>query len=368
MYRKLPFPFYISIATLFLLPLIVFYLIPQLGFFPFSPSLPPPISPSDELFDLVLLRRASKSYSSHLSSNSRSPKIAFLFLTNTHLHFSPLWQSFFLNSKASSSSPPRFNVYVHSSPSLNLTFHPSSVFYGRVIPSKATYRASPTLISATRRLIAHAILHDPANQYFALVSQHCVPLHSFDYVYNSLFKSTSFDLTDDDKVSAKIGVKLRFRSYMEVLDQSKNHWKRYTARGRYAMEPEVPYEKFRVGSQFFIIMRKHAYTVVRDRKLWAKFKVPCYREYDCYPEEHYFPTLLDMEDPKGVTRYTLTRVNWTGTVEGHPYTYSASEVLPQLIHDLRKSNYSASYLFARKFKPDCLQPLMKIADSVIFQD
>ncbi|KAI4385422.1 hypothetical protein MLD38_003449 [Melastoma candidum] len=364
MYRKIPF--YLSLATLFCLPLLIFLflLIPQLGFFPFYPSLPPPISPSDELSDLSLLRLASSSSSSSRLSSSRSPKIAFLFLTNTPLHFYPLWQSFF----DLSSSKSRFNVYVHSSPSLNLTFRPSSVFAGRVIPSKATSRASPTLISAARRLLAHATLHDPANQYFALVSQHCVPLRSFDYVYNSLFTSSSFDLSDDDKVSAKIGVKLRLRSFIEVHDQSKNHWKRYTARGRYAMEPEVPFEKFRVGSQFFIITRKHALAVVRDRKLWSKFRMPCYREDACYPEEHYFPTLLDMEDPKGVTKYTLTKVNWTGTVDGHPYTYSASEVSPKLIHSLRKSNYSASYLFARKFSPECLEPLMKMAGSVIFQD
>nr|POE89458.1 hypothetical protein CFP56_01814 [Quercus suber] len=77
------------------------------------------------------------------------------------------------------------------------------------------------------------------------------------------------------------------------------------------MMPEVPFEKFRVGSQFFVVTRKHALVVIKDRTLWRKFKLPCYREDECFPEEHYFPTLLSMADPNGCTHYTLTKVNWT---------------------------------------------------------
>lgn len=134
------------------------------------------------------------------------------------------------------------------------------------------------------------------------------------------------------------------------------------------MTPEVSFEQFRVGSQFFTLTRRHALLVIKDRKLWKKFKLPCYTDDECYPEEHYFPTLLSMADPDGCTKYTLTRVNWTGSVDGHPYTYRPALVSPELIHRLRESNQSDSYLFARKFTPDCLQPLMRIAKSVIFKD
>jgi hypothetical protein len=54
--------------------------------------------------------------------------------------------------------------------------------------------------------------------------------------------------------------------------------------------------------------------VVRERRLWRKFREPCLR---------YFPTLLDMADPAGC---------------------------------------------ALKFAPDCLGPLMAIADTFIFKD
>lgn len=134
------------------------------------------------------------------------------------------------------------------------------------------------------------------------------------------------------------------------------------------MLPEVPFERFRVGSQFFTLTRKHALVVIKDRKLWRKFKLPCLNLDSCYPEEHYFPTLLSMEDPKGCSHYTLTHVNWTDSADGHPHLYSPEEVTAELVYKLRESNSSYSYLFARKFAPDCLKPLMEIADDVIFRD
>ncbi len=134
------------------------------------------------------------------------------------------------------------------------------------------------------------------------------------------------------------------------------------------MLPEIPFERFRVGSQFFVLSRSHSLTVIKDRRFWRKFRLPCLNVDSCYPEEHYFPTLLSMEDPKGLSQYTLTRVNWTGSVDGHPRTYHPDEVSPQLIHQLRDSNSTFSYLFARKFSPDCLPPLMDMAEKVIFRE
>ncbi|CAI0541617.1 unnamed protein product [Linum tenue] len=361
-------PFVLTFSLLLSLP-ILFLLAPRI--------LPPrlssvPISPSDELEDLSLFRRASAtpttrlpSSFSHLAASKPKLKIAFLFLTNSDLQFAPLWEKFFRPPSAKS----LYNIYVHADPTVNVT-SPGGVFEGKFIEhAKRTYRASPTLISATRRLLATAILDDPANAFFAVISQHCIPLHSFKFVYHSLLKSRSFDFSSGDPdASTQYGIRLQYKSFIEVISDEPRLWKRYVARGRYAMMPEVPFEDFRVGSQFFVLTRRHALMVIKDRRLWKKFRMPCYREDECYPEEHYFPTLLSMQDPKGCTQYTLTKVNWTGTVNGHPYTYKKSEISPELIQGLRESKYSSSYLFARKFAPDCLAPLLKIADKVIFRD
>ncbi|KAF3573674.1 hypothetical protein F2Q69_00061570 [Brassica cretica] len=314
------------------------------------------LSPADELDDLSLFHRAAVSSSSsnrRLISLSETPppppKIAFLFLTNSDLTFLPLWERFFQGHEH------LYNAYIHADPSSRISPLLSSTINAKFIPAKKTARASPSLISAERRLIARAILDDPNNLYFALVSQHCIPLHSFAYIHNHLF-------------SARSSPQSHHQSFVEILSDEPFLPKRYAARGFDAMMPEISYQDFRVGSQFFVMAKRHALMVVRERKLWRKFRLPCVDGGSCYPEEHYFPTLLSLEDPEGCSHFTLTRVNWTGSVGGHPHTYGANEVSPRLIRSLRRSNSSLDYFFARKFSPESLRGLMEIADDVIFRD
>ncbi|XP_062211933.1 glycosyltransferase BC10-like [Phragmites australis] len=353
-------PFVLSVLLLLSIP-VVFLLAPRL----LPPKTLPAISDADESDDLALFRRAILSSStatptpssaaSYFFRRRPAPKVAFLFLTNSDLVFSPLWEKFFRGHHH------LFNLYVHADPYSVLELPPTPSFRGRFVPAKATQRASPTLISAARRLLATALLDDPSNQFFALLSQSCIPLHPFPTLYNAL-------------VSDNAGPHGRHRSFIEIKDNIDNDstllHDRYYARGDDVMLPEVPYDQFRAGSQFFVLIRRHAIMVVRDMRLWKKFKQPCLikRRDSCYPEEHYFPTLLDMQDPEGCTKYTLTRVNWTDSVAGHPHTYRPGEVSASLIRELRKSNGIYSYMFARKFAPECLEPLMEIADSVILHD
>ena len=351
-------PILISFTLFLALPLVLLFS-PQIlptSYFPFTSS------NSD---DFALFRRATAAApatpsaahaTSHLATTTNpKPKIAFLFLTNSNLSFAPLWEKFFAGHHH------LFNIYIHADPTAAVA-DPGGVFRRRFIPSKKTHRASPTLIAAARRLLASALLDDPLNQYFAIISQHCIPLFSFRFVYNYLFRNSVTSL-------ASFAVsEYRYRSFIEILSDEPNLYDRYVARGENIMLPEVPFEEFRVGSQFFVLTRRHAAVVVRDRKLWRKFRLPCMTEEPCYPEEHYFPTLLSMEDQNGCTGFTLTRVNWTGCWDGHPHLYSPPEISPELVRRLRESNSSYSFLFARKFSPDCLAPLMNIADDVIFRD
>ncbi|XP_052186876.1 glycosyltransferase BC10-like [Diospyros lotus] len=348
-------PFVLSFALLLSLPLL----------FVFAPKILPPksvqISLPDDPDDLDLFRRAALASAVHhrrgaivrLGTTNPSPKIAFLFLTNSDLHFAPLWERFFAGHRR------LYNIYIHADPSARIT-QPGGAFDGRFIPAKPTERASLTLISATRRLLATAILDDPLNSYFALISQHCIPLHSFLFTYRTLFAPPPIPTES---------TQLRYpTSFIEILSGEPQLPDRYTARGENVMLPEVQFDQFRVGSQFFVLTREHARLIIRERRLWRKFRLPCLNTDSCYPEEHYFPTLLSMEDPNGCSHYTLTRVNWTGSTDGHPHTYGASDISPNLIRELRQSNSTYSYLFARKFAPDCLKPLMDIAGKVIFRD
>ncbi|KAE8658252.1 hypothetical protein F3Y22_tig00116973pilonHSYRG00047 [Hibiscus syriacus] len=258
-----------------------------------------------------------------------------------------------------------FNVYVHADPTHPYETPFSGVFSNRVIHSKPALRFTPTLISAARRLLAHALLHDRSNYMFVLLSASCIPIHSFNFTYQTL-----------------IGSK---KSFIEILDSEIGSFDRWAARGEDAMLPEVKLDDFRIGSQFWSLTRKHARLIVGDEIIWAKFNQPCVVWDNCYPEENYFPTLVHMRDPSGVVPATLTHVDWNGSSDGHPRMYVALEVGPDLIMKLRmdkprygydgiKGSDSSTtrrrdpFLFARKFASDSIQQLMSIASEVIFFD
>lgn len=60
----------------------------------------------------------------------RVPKIAFMFLTKGPLPLAPLWERFLKGHEG------YYSIYVHSLPSFEAKFPPSSVFYNRQIPSQ----------------------------------------------------------------------------------------------------------------------------------------------------------------------------------------------------------------------------------------
>ncbi|CAN1193356.1 Glycosyltransferase BC10, partial [Linum perenne] len=119
-----------------------------------------------------------------------------------------------------------YNVYVHTDPSTEVQIPSGGAFESSLIPSRKTERASPTLIAAERRLLARAILDDPLNLYFALVSQHCIPIHSFPFFYRSLFGANSLRAFTSQS---------RHRSFIEIFSDDPNLPDRYVARGENVM-------------------------------------------------------------------------------------------------------------------------------------
>ncbi|KAI3715769.1 hypothetical protein L6452_22756 [Arctium lappa] len=328
---------------------------------PPQPPPPPPLMEDDD--DSSLFQLAAR-VNPNPSPVGAPKKLAFLFLTAGPLPFAPLWELYFNRTKRED----LYNIYIHADP--NHRYHPpfQGVFRNRTIPSKPTRRHTPTLAAAHRRLLARALLHDPSNYMLALVSPSCIPLHSFDFTYKILVKSE--------------------KSFVEILENEVGARGRWAARGETAMLPEVRFERFRIGSQFSVLTRHHARVVVSDTRLWSKFKLPCLQEniYRCYPEENYFPTLLSMVDRRGCVPATLTYVDWKGHHNGHPHTFHASEVGPDLITALRRrrprygdeemNGSDASvrrrrddpFLFARKFGADTVGALMDIANDVILRE
>ncbi|KAL9227263.1 hypothetical protein vseg_002975 [Gypsophila vaccaria] len=270
----------------------------------------------------------------------RTPKVAFMFLTKGPLPLAPLWERFFKGNER------RFSIYVHSMPSYIEEFPSSSVFYGRNVPSKLAEWGEMSMCDAERRLLANALL-DFSNEWFMLLSESCIPLYNFTTVYNYITRSKY--------------------SFMGSLDELGRD-----GRGRYneSMAPEVNLTEWRKSSQWFEINRKLAIDVVADTYYYPKFKVFC--RPNCYVDEHYFPTMLTIQSPHLLANRTITFVDWSRG-GAHPATFGREDITHEFFDKILKGetceynhrNTSMCNLFARKFAPSTLEPLLELSPTVL---
>lgn len=229
------------------------------------------------------------------------------------------------------------------------------------------------MIEAERLLFATA-LEDPANQRFVLLSDSCVPLYNFSYIYNYLMASPR-SIVD---------------SFLDVKE------------GRYnpKMSPIIPKDKWRKGSQWIALIRRHAEVLVDDEVILPVFKKFCRRrppvdnrkgklnlklqkQHNCIPDEHYVQTLLAMSElDVELERRTLTYTLWnnspnkTESKGWHPMTFNHANAAPQKITEIKNINhvyYETEYrtewchinstsvpcfLFARKFSKGAAMRLL----------
>ncbi|XP_020415662.1 uncharacterized protein LOC18783060 [Prunus persica] len=257
------------------------------------------------------------------------PKVAFLFLVHRDLPLYFLWDTFFKNGDVA-----KFSIYIRSEPgfAFDESTTSSAFFYGRQLNNSIQVVWGESSMIEAERLLLEEALYDPANQIFALLSDSCVPLYNFSYIYNYVMSSP--------------------RSFVDSFIDVKGF--RYDPK----MSPTMPEKRWRKGSQWITLVRRHAEIVVDDHtvfpvfrkfsaatyrpafeeatsckeilssKLYMKKKeekrtVPKYR--NCIPDEHYVQTLLADID----------------------HVYYEYEQHTEFCHT--GSKIASCYLFARKF-------------------
>ncbi|GFP86090.1 hypothetical protein PHJA_000752900 [Phtheirospermum japonicum] len=296
----------------------------------------PPSNLLHHMNDSELFWRASFVPSIKNYPFKRTPKIAFMFLTRGPLPLAPLWEKFFKGNEK------LYSIYIHSSPSYHPDFSPSSVFYGRQIPSQVTEWGAMSMCDAERRLLANALL-DVSNEYYILLSEACIPLHNFSIVYRYISRSRS--------------------SFIGAIDVPGP-----VGRGRYDdyMSPLVNLSNWRKGYQWFEVNRKLAVDIVRDSVYYSVFEEFCQPHY-CYVDEHYFQTMLTIQCPHLLANRSLTWVDWSRGGP-HPATFGKDDDInewffEEIFEDQQCSynNHSTSlcFMFARKFAPSALDVLLQ---------
>ncbi|PON52134.1 Glycosyl transferase [Parasponia andersonii] len=262
------------------------------------------------------------------------PRIAFLFLARRNLPLDFLWGSFFENADAAN-----FSIYIHSAP--GFVFDESTTrsryFHARQLRKSIQVAwGESSMIQAEKLLLAEA-LEDPANQRFVLLSDSCVPLYNFSYIYNYLMASPSSFV--DSFLDAKEG--------------------RYNPK----MSPKIPMNKWRKGSQWITLIRRHAEVVADDELIFQVFHKFCKRrppldsgkgklniklqkQHNCIPDEHYVQTLLAMSELEGeLERRTLTYTIWNQSANKmenrgwHPVTFTYANAGPQKINEIKDINH-----------------------------
>lgn len=293
---------------------------------------------------------------------SGPPKIAFLFLVRRGLPLDFLWGSFFENADMGN-----FSIYVHSEPGFEFdeSTTRSRFFYGRQLKNSIQVIWGESSMIEAERLLLDAALEDPANQRFVLLSDSCVPLYNFSYIYSYLMASP--------------------RSFVDSFLDVKE--------GRYhpKMSPVIPKDKWRKGSQWIALIRSHAEVIVDDVVILPVFKKLCKRrppldaskgklniklqkQHNCIPDEHYVQTLLSMSELEGeLERRTVTYTVWNQSATKmenkgwHPKTFSYANASPRKIKEIKginhidyeteyrtewcrtNSTFVPCFLFARKF-------------------
>ncbi|KAG6471397.1 glycosyltransferase BC10-like [Zingiber officinale] len=296
----------------------------------------PPSNLTHSMTDEELFWRASFVPQVKKYPYNRTSKVAFMFLTKGPLPLAPLWEEFLKGHEG------KYSIYVHSSPDYQPDFPRRSVFYRRQIPSQVAEWGKMSMCDAEQRLLANALL-DVDNERFVLLSESCIPLHNFSTVYGYLVHSK--------------------RSFVGAFDDPGPH-----GRGRYNhnMAPEVSISQWRKGAQWFEVDRNLAVFLIHDAKYYPKFRDFC--RPPCYVDEHYFPTILAIELPHLLANRSLTSVDWSRG-GAHPATFGGRDVTEGFLKRL-KGRQSCMYndlpaavcfLFARKFSPSALKPLLHFA-------
>ncbi|KAK9804844.1 hypothetical protein WJX72_008462 [[Myrmecia] bisecta] len=170
-----------------------------------------------------------------------------------------------------------FTLYVHTSPG-HTGFKLGSVFRGHELPKHVlTTRNGHTDHTEATRLLLAAALEDPLNQRFILLNEGSIPLYPPTLVYQQLLGEESSRINACDN------------------DANPNRWSP-------SMEKHVKKRHWRKHDGWFGLIRKHAQAVVEDIHVYNTFRTFCVtgfdkaldRHRDCWPDEHYVPTLLSV--------------------------------------------------------------------------
>ena len=236
-------------------------------------------------------------------------RIAFLFLIYDEINQEDLWFQFF-----EKAPKDKFSIYIHYKNNIPLKNFDSY----KLKKCLETHYGDISLVYAQNLLLEEA-LKDKDNYKFIFLSQSCIPVKSFDFVYDKLCSNDC--------------------SYFDIANQ-KSCFPRCSSVLNYLSR-----NKIYKSSQWNILNREHSKICISNKDYVRYFKGVF------APEEHYFITLIkNSSEEDSIINESTTFCNWDESDDPDgcsPKTYHV--IMQWELDNLYKSNF----LFARKFPKDC---------------
>lgn len=248
---------------------------------------------------------------------SKMNKIAFTFLVVRTLNHPGVWTNFF-----KSVSSEKYNIYIHSK--CNISDKIKS-FEKYIIPNPVATEWQYT-VYAQIELLKHA-LKDLNNQKFVLLSESCIPLFSFDYIYENL--------------NQDVRTRMKYISLLKSHDKRCDNTKQ--VRDKYLPKTHTYY-----NHQWIILNRQHAEMMVQDIEILPQIANKCFADNEFYPSVFFYKN--NLLNDENIKNQMTTYVDWSRPAinRRHPYQF---KVWNQDDQERLLKAQNNDCLFARKFLP-----------------
>lgn len=275
----------------------------------------------------------TKSYSTIVK-----PKIAFLWTVYDTINQPAIWKHFFDNA-----DPSLYTIYIHQK-----TFKLLDPYFERYkVKTVPTGYGTMDFWRCLNYLLRLA-LQDDNNTRFVFISQACIPLKSFEYIYKDAMSmdkswiSECIPVQDRDTINP--------RKYI-CYDCSTDRYKHVVERG-------YPSEYMKKSSNWMMVIKKHAFLFVNDEKQI----IDIYDDHQNIfwaPDEHIYISYLyynHLEHEIQIREEPMTFTYWSGDIPNYPFQSNHSGLKNYDIISAEEISYlrhDTACWFARKFNASC---------------
>jgi hypothetical protein len=250
-------------------------------------------------------------------------KIAFCFLIYDIINHEDLWNAFFKNVNIN-----KYNIYIHYKTNTKLRY------FEKYKLNKCTLtKYGDISIVKAQNLLLYQALTDINNKLFIFISNSCIPLKSFDYIYIQYTQNLNF-------------------SYFNITPQ-----KQCFPRCDYTLN-YINKKYIQKSSQWCILNRKHAQLMLNTSEYmkWFNYKATIPDEH-CYITNIYYHNLQhEIITTPNTANSATTFTNWYGMDYKYP-SINALKNYKSIEEQELLYLLNCKCIFGRKFSIQCIRNL-----------